>query len=85
MDPEFRESVLRRDNWSCQAPVVEFHPEVRCSRRLHAHHRELTTKRDELDNVVTLCDEHHRWVHDVDRAGAEAAGLITRRGAVHPA
>ena len=81
MDPAFRERVMRRDNWTCQAKVIGFAPEVVCSGDLHAHHRTLGTKVDEDWNVVAVCGAHHRHLHDVDRAGAEEVGLILRRGA----
>jgi len=84
MDPEFRESILRRDGYRCQAPIVGYAIEVACCGRLHVHHRELSTKRDTPENCVTLCMCHHRHAHDVDRAGAEHYGLITRRAAVVP-
>jgi predicted restriction endonuclease len=79
MDPEFREAVLRRDQWRCQAEARGFALHVRCSGHLHVHHIELGTKRDVMENVLAVCDRHHRHLHDVDRAGAEEYGLITRR------
>lgn len=79
MDPDFRLAVLSRDFYTCQARVIGFAPQVVCSRALHVHHRELGTKLDTFENCVTVCDAHHRHLHDVDRAGAELAGLITRR------
>lgn len=78
MDPLFREMILRRDNWTCQAKVIGYAPDVRCRNPLAVHHRELGTKIDEEWNCVTLCTNHHTHAHDVDRAGAEAFGLITR-------
>lgn len=77
MDPEFREAVLRRDGWRCQAFAYGFAVDVKCWGRLHVHHRELGTKRDEFDNVITLCEVHHDHAHTRDRAGAEACGIIT--------
>jgi hypothetical protein len=78
MDPNFRAWIISRDEHRCQAPRVGFAPEVGCRGPLAVHHRELGTKIDEDWNCVTLCLAHHTHAHDVDRAGAEACGLITR-------
>lgn len=80
MDPDFRVAVLSRDLYACQARVIGYAPQVTCTPHLHVHHRELGTKIDTFENCVTVCDAHHRHLHDVDRAGAEMAGLIVRRG-----
>jgi len=79
MDPDFRIAVLKRDSYTCQAHAWGFAKELPCSHGLHVHHLELGTKIDAFDNVVTLCPRHHRHAHDVDRAGAEVAGIIVRR------
>lgn len=79
MDPDFRLAVLSRDRYSCQARSHGFAVDLACAGGLHVHHRELGTKIDTFENVVTLCGAHHRHAHDVDRAGAEATGIIVRR------
>ena len=79
MDPDFRARVLQRDRYTCQASAHGFGRAVACTHKLEVHHRELGTKIDTFENCTTLCSAHHRHAHDVDRAGAEAVGLITRR------
>lgn len=78
MDPELRSRVMQRDNYTCQARVVGYALHVVCHRQLHAHHRELVTKVDSMENLVTVCLNHHHHMHNVDRAGAERFGLIVR-------
>jgi hypothetical protein len=80
MDETFREEVLARDRHTCQARARGFAPHVPCRGRLHIHHIVLGTKVDTMENVLAVCDAHHRHLHDVDRAGAEQFGLIIRRG-----
>jgi hypothetical protein len=78
MDAELRYAVMRRDNFRCQARERGYAPEVECYGRLHAHHIVLGSKVDTMDNLIAVCLAHHRHLHDVDRAGAEAFGLIVR-------
>lgn len=74
---EVRQEALERDR-CCQAAGVW--PLVRCGGRLHVHHVLLRSQGgpDVLDNALVLCAVHHQIAHDVDRAGAEAAGIIKR-------
>ncbi|MGQ9554912.1 MAG: HNH endonuclease [Anaerolineae bacterium] len=59
-----REQVLRRDHYRCQ----------RCGKRmnLHVHHKKPVSRggKDELSNLITLCDECHAKQHP------RAKGLI---------
>jgi hypothetical protein len=72
---QVREQALSRDK-GCVARGVW--PTVRCFGRLHVHHVILRSQGgpDTLDNALVLCSAHHTHAHDVDRAGAEAAGII---------
>jgi hypothetical protein len=79
MDPDLRNSVLSRDFYQCQAHPRGFALERPCQGQLVIHHRELVTKRDEEDNLLTLCDGHHKHAHDRERAEAERCGIIVRR------
>jgi len=87
MPDSIRRQVLVRDGWQCQAHNYEYALHVRCSGPLHVHHRRLkgmggTSRTDvhDPDFLLTLCARHHTYAHDVDRAGANAAGVIVRRG-----
>lgn len=75
-----REQVKRRARGWCEAnwegvcpPGV--HPGQ------HAHHVVLRAQGGDHhpDNLLWLCHVVHRHAHDVDRAGAEARGIIRRR------
>lgn len=72
-----REAAKRRDG-GCKGRAVW--PDVSCSGGLHAHHVILRSQGgpNTLDNALTLCGAHHLHAHDVDRKGAEAAGIIKR-------
>lgn len=74
---EVRQQALARDG-GCVARSVW--PLVRCGGWLHIHHVMLRSQGGPhtLENALVLCDTHHRIAHDVDRAGAEAAGIIKR-------
>lgn len=80
MDEGTRLGVLARDLWMCQARAWGFGLDVQCTGVLHVHHRRLLSHGTDhsFENLLTLCDAHHRHAHDVDRAGAEAAGIIVR-------
>ena len=80
MDEALRNAVFKRDGYTCQAHPNDYSLDMLCSGRLHAHHRVLRSQggRDCLEHLVTLCALHHDYVHNVDRAGAEVAGLIVR-------
>ena len=75
-----RRAILERDGFRCRAAHVW--PDVRCGGRLHAHHVRIRGRRgkpdNSVDNGLTICAVHHTHAHDVDRAGAEAAGIIVR-------
>jgi hypothetical protein len=77
---ERQAAVLSRDHWTCQAHNWGFALNVECSGRNHVHHRRLLSHGTDhsMENLLTLCEAHHRHAHDVDRAGAEAAGVIVR-------
>ena len=83
--PEGRWSdVMARDYFSCQASAYAFPTGQPCSGRLVVHHRKLKGaggSRDPeihaLDNLVVLCDGHHREIHAHPDA-ARACGLIVR-------
>jgi hypothetical protein len=78
--PATRRAIFERDGWTCQARHVW--PHVRCDGRLHAHHVKVKGRRGAPDNStangLTLCAVHHDHAHNVDRAGAERAGIIRR-------
>lgn len=96
---DFRDDVLRRDGYLCQAMVADRHlpglstqriaeltalvREVRCRRQLVVHHIEpggMGRRRDDrMDNLLTLCDEHHIWVHGHPRE-AKLLGLLRGSG-----
>jgi 5-methylcytosine-specific restriction endonuclease McrA len=80
MDPAIAEAVLRRDG-GCVAHRWGYALDVRCQGRPHVHHRRLRAQggADTLDNLITLCERHHDQAHNVDRAGANAAGIILSR------
>jgi len=62
-DPEYaswRKAVFARDDYTCQL----------CDKRggyLHAHHierwAENPARRLDVDNGITFCEKHHRWMH----------------------
>jgi len=81
MDPDLRDAVFRRDHWRCQAHARDYALDLPCHGRLHAHHVVLRSQggRDELDDLLTLCERHHDYAHNVDRRGAELAGVIRRQ------
>lgn len=84
MDSDVRDAVLRRDGWRCQAHAWGFALDLPCSYgEPHVHHRRLRSQggSDDPDMLLTLCQAHHRHAHDVDRAGAELAGIIVRSSA----
>ena len=78
MDEALRDAVLARDNWTCQLRAVAHG----CRGKLHVHHIRLRSQGgwDTMENLVTLCPDAHDWVHNRDRAQAEALGLIVRAG-----
>ena len=77
-DADTRRAIFTRDRWECQARHIW--PDIECNGRLHAHHVILRSQGGPgtVDNGLTVCALHHLHAHDVDRAGAEAAGIIRR-------
>ena len=77
MPPEVAETVLARDRW-CVAHRMGYAWDLRCSGRPHIHHAVLRSQggRDHPDDLLLLCEAHHDHAHNVDRAGAEACGII---------
>ena len=57
---EARAEVLLRDGWQCQLAS-----QGNCSQPLEVHHKLPRSRggKHDLDNLVTLCSKHHRWVH----------------------
>lgn len=80
MDEELRDAVFKRDHYTCQAHPRDYALDMPCWGRLHAHHVVLRSQGglDCMEHLTTLCELHHDHVHNVDRAGAELAGLIRR-------
>lgn len=62
VDPQLRQMVLERDNWTCQicGKTVD---EV----ELHCHHMDPAAQnpmfQNDMDGCITLCKECHGWVH----------------------
>ena len=52
--------VLSRDNYSCQCGLKG------CSNRLEVHHIKFRSQggSDAPDNLITLCDKHHKMLHE---------------------
>ena len=78
-----RPAALERDGWSCRAHARGFARDKRCEGWLVVHHRKLKgaggrSVDHSLDNLLTLCNSHHRLAHDVRRAEAELCGVIVR-------
>jgi hypothetical protein len=78
MDPDFRAQVMNRDRYVCQAWLVGFRIGGSCAGHLHAHHRMLVTKVDELWNVVTVCASCHNSIH-THPSYARCYGLVIPR------
>jgi 5-methylcytosine-specific restriction endonuclease McrA len=61
---QFRQLVLKRDNWICQKCGARVEAE------LHVHHIEGATQQpgmaNDLENGITLCKECHKYVHSQD-------------------
>lgn len=71
-----RELAFKRDGWTCQLRQ----PDHDCQGPIVAHHRILRSQggTHDVDNLVTLCDRAHRWVHD-HPAAARLLGLYGQR------
>ena len=78
--PTTRAAIFERDRWSCQAHALGFALDVPCGGQLQAHHVVLRSQggAHTVENGLSVCQIHHQHAHDVDRAGAEAAGIIQR-------
>lgn len=77
--PRNRELAFKRDNWTCQLRKGGDH---NCHGPLVAHHRILRSQggTHDVDNLVTLCDTAHKWVHN-HPAAARLLGLYGRQEA----
>jgi hypothetical protein len=72
---EAKAIVAERDGGRCQAAE----PHFSCSGPLHPHHVwpvGAGGPRCDPSNIITLCQRHHRWVHDVDPRRARELGLL---------
>jgi hypothetical protein len=73
VQPELRQLVFERDLWECQICGDE--------NNLHCHHIEGVAQNPiesaDLDNCITLCKSHHKWVHS--KAGCKYSDLRCRR------
>jgi hypothetical protein len=71
--------VLARDGHRCQAVTV--FPDVHCQGRLTAHHKRLRSQGGghDPDNLVTVCNNHHLYIH-LHPEEAAAHGFIIRTG-----
>jgi hypothetical protein len=83
MPADVAETVLARDRW-CVAHRMGYRWDVACAGKPHIHHAVLRAQggRDHPDDLLLLCERHHHYAHDVDRAGAEECGIIRRAAAV---
>lgn len=65
VQPELRQMVLERDNYRCQICH-----KVQLEVELHCHHITGVVQNPiesaDVDNCITLCKEHHKWVHSKD-------------------
>ena len=87
VDADVYDAVMRRDRW-CQASAHGFGSATACQGRLVVHH--VTPKGmggskhrdpDSLDNLVVLCDDHHREVH-ANPTRSYDTGLLKRRNSL---
>lgn len=69
---QLREALFARSGGRCEVGGCNL-----TDTGMHAHHRRLRSQdgRHELVNLIGVCPEHHRWVHD-DVKGARDAGWI---------
>ena len=87
MDVDAYRAVMQRDRW-CMASARGFGSTEPCDHRLVVHH--VSPKGmggskhrdpDRLDNLVVLCDRHHREVH-ANPARSYDTGLLKRRNSL---
>ena len=71
------ERVIRRDR-GCVAHRWGFALDRPCRGHDVLHHRKLRSQGGPHTeaNLIVLCDWHHRYAHDQERALANAAGII---------
>lgn len=79
LPPEVYASVMRRDNYTCQASAFGFGSTQPCGRVLQVHHRLPRGRGGDHDpeRLVLLCLEHHAEVESY-RTRAYACGLLLR-------
>ena len=84
LPPETWEAVERRDR-VCQASAYDFHSWRACRGPLVVHHRRMRSHGVDhsMENLVLLCDRHHREVHDFPTRSYDC-GLLVRTMADHP-
>lgn len=74
-EEQWKKAVRARDRWQCQFPGCFFF-----SRSIDAHHIAMRSRRPDLkfdrDNGISLCREHHSWVHS-HQAEANKMGLLS--------
>jgi len=77
---ELRPLVFARDHYQCQA--IGLMPGS-CSGALAAHHRWTAVRLDTIENLVTLCHEHHQGDNGVHQRKTRAyeVGLLLRMSA----
>lgn len=83
LDAATYDAVMRRDRW-CQAGTYEFGSPNPCIGHLVVHHRRVKGMGGSADptvnspdNLVVLCDRHHKEVHSNPSRGYEC-GLLLR-------
>ena len=76
--PKQRMRVLVRDNFHCQVKDCR---ETQLN-RLTVHHLRPRCQGggDNMSNLITLCQRHHRWLHEVQQEeGAKYVNLLSIR------
>ena len=67
VQPELRQMVLKRDNYTCQ------NPECKATESLHCHHKEgirwEPLESADIDMCITYCKDCHKAVHKKDGCG----------------
>lgn len=73
---EVRAQVFARDRGCVAVLLIR---EIRCSGSHDPHHvlRRSQGGTDTIDNLVTLCRAHHRWVHEHPKISVDI-GLLRR-------
>ena len=85
MPPGRWDEAMAASGYTCQASAYRFGSTRPCAGRLIVHHRRIRgmggtsdASIHNLDNLATLCDTHHREVHDRP-SRAYQCGLMLRR------